>query len=316
MGCKGSQVQILLSRFYFSLIFVLFSVLSLIVFLSLTWSKMMPLDVDTISSIGRSFGQWIQNSNNVTALADAVNGAITEYEQQRQDRVHVVGAPDVTSPADTTGNAFNFFCAAANGVANFARDISATVLDLALSNSALEFRKKFQKIDRDNAQLAFLYISQFQWEREQHSGGIGRASLATRIFSSAFALFVESAKKTNPAPTTDCSDDDVADVVLVGESSEKRLPYKADATSSKQKKENKTTQPTIQEDELSSVASTIVHLWGTQKLNPLMIDGQAKEIFLSLYSSEFVVELKRKLQPILIKTTTPERVVATENCTQ
>lgn len=132
---------------------------------------------EALAALAFHLAAWIQDSAYHAALASAINQALTEYANDRQSRVEMMGKSSAVATDSLLGSV-------AQMAVNGAKTVVSAVADATLSDSAVLLRRKYPEITADNAQAVFLYLQELKsgWATENHAGLFGgRASLKTKI---------------------------------------------------------------------------------------------------------------------------------------
>lgn len=252
------------------------------------------------ATLGNALSEWIGNSNNKLVLADTINRAIAEYEKNRIDRIHFLGKPDFSSgenadvvdqqgrvpPLSTAEQtlsdvAVSLTTRAASTALNCARFLASSTANYVLSDSAKQFREAFRIIDGSNAQLAFLYIgclSSSSWAVENHTA-IGRPSLNTLIFSRVFDIFMNQDVGKRDMITTLDDADSGGDMIswVIPANSVTSCP----------------------------ILANCLDLYRENKIAPLSIPDQARDIFIAFLSTPTGMRLNEQLKAFLNPIRTP-----------
>lgn len=118
-----------------------------------------------IAALSCELYQWIHNSNNHTALADALNFAVEQYDRERDALVHSLGHPDDTVPPASSAvvNAVSLFAAGVKKTTAVALDAltanvteqlkNANIYPFAAQSALYFFNHDLNKIE-ENWQVA------------------------------------------------------------------------------------------------------------------------------------------------------------------
>lgn len=226
---------------------------------------------DGLAATGHYVGRWVCDSQNADALSRIIQECFRDYNQNRTDRVNLLGVPifeqsqggesegveneSSAGPLDVLSQGLDVAVSAAKAALNHARLFSAKTLDATLSNRAESVSRLFNsRVDEENAQTVFLHIGRLPggWV----SPGVSRASLNVMVLCTVLRYVVDYENRVRKVTSQEENLDEV----------ERRTAF-------------------------SEFCSLLV----SGKIDPLFVPNLAKMIFIAAESYPGFLHLSRKL---------------------